>query len=739
MIKKNKTILSITYILAAVLLLSFASFLRFNYLTIFMWVRTTDHSAVKLFGGIANQWEMLKAITPHFTLLIIKGCFFGEVLTAASILFIYFFAIKSETGKIIFNKLAEGTAAHKAKLLWAGGILLVLLMVLAFFYQLAGRAVSTDEFAYDFQSQLLKSFKLYAPPPQYPEYFQCENIVINQEKWYSKYTVGFPLLLSLGKQISMHWIVNPLLSIGVLWFLYQLSLLLFDKRTANISVFFAVISPFFFYNGAAAFQPHISLAFALLGAAYFYFSALKSGKALHAVFTAGFFSLGALIRPVDAALWAAAFIPLSFYFLIAGKNKSKILISFLTMAAAGLIGVAVILLLNKIQTGEFFLFGFHQYQGQETWGFGSYSHNIYRALWNTLYSLFRIAVWGPLFFFELSIISLFSKQRKKQIFLWFIFLLFIGFFFGWYALGHYEYGPRYLFTGFMFLIPAAASGTVFIWDYIEKKGVPVKTALVSFFLVMTVSALTSVYPPFFSQIRQNVRNNAWVQLFNTSEEIQKNMGNPIAVFLANAPEYRVNSGTRNFYPSEDNKILYLMFLDPYKNIELTTNYYPNHTPFIAMYDPAANSFNIQHYPSLEEASPSLISQYFTFAGLVYRFGVEDQKNAEKCWIKAYEADSNNIGALMNLANMFLEEGYLNSSKRYLQLIKEINPNIPIIYHSLGMVAHYEGNDEEAINYYKRYINIADNENLKFKTLDRIYYFEEYGELPPLPPIEIKEE
>lgn len=736
--QKHKTMLLIICFPAFILALIIAAKLRFNYLTLLMWVGTSDLSAVKLFSGVSNQWEMLKAITIHFTMLIFKGYFTGVLLTAASMFLLYFCA-KTEIFCSFIEKTTSILDNYKAKLIWGGAALLILLMVFTFFYQLAGQAVSTDEFAYDFQSNLLKSFKLYAPSPEHFEYFQSENIVVSRDKWYNKYTIGFPLLLSLGRHLNMSWIVNPLLSLGTLWFLYQLSFLLFDKRTAKLSVMLAVLSPFFFYNGSAAFQPHMSIAFALLGAAYFYFLTIKSGSNLHAVFTAGLFSLGALIRPVDAALWAAAFVPLSLYFLIIKKERRSILISFITMLITGLAGLAFILLINKFQTGDFLLFSFHYYDAHETWGFGSYSHNVYRASWNTLYSLYRIVVWGPILFFELSVLSLFSKQKKNQIFLWFIFLLYVVFFFGWYALGHYEYGPRYLFTGFLFLIPAAASGIVLILDFLQKKGVPLKTAAFIFTLTMILSTLISVYPPLSHQISKKMDDNAWVRLSKETNKTHKELQKPIAVFVTNYPEYRVNNVIRNHYPLQNNKILYLLFLDPYKNLQLIKKYYPNFIPYIATYDPVSNSYSLNPYPDLKQAPASLISQYYTFAGLVHRFGLEDQKGAQECWLKAYEIDSNNIGSLINIAIMLLDEGHLKSSKEYLFKIKDINPDIPLIYNSLGIIAQYEGNYEEAVKYYQEYVKRTHNESSKSKTLERLYHFEAHGALPPLPTIEIKQE
>jgi len=713
----------------AVIIIVICGFLRYKYISFFLNVGTINWSAVKIFSGIANQKKMLFDV-----LKLLFGKFFLGYILSSLPLLISIFIVSLAFKRVSAIEKQIDTIRQKIKkgrkiLLTIGAVIIISLMIFVNFNYMGGRPVSTDEFAYYFQGDLLKSLRLYADEPEHPEFYQCENIVFKDGKWYGKYTIGFPLFLAVGMLIRFPWIINPLVSIATLLFLFLLTRRLFNERAAYLSVFIAIFSPFFFFNGAAAFQPHISLAFALLGAAYYYFKTIGDFKIQYPLLTAIFFTLGTLIRPIDSAIWGVSFFLLSVYFLITRKDRKALLGRFLIILFTALAGMFIILSVNRAQTGEYMKFAFHSYQVGEVWGMSAYGHNVFKGTWNIAYSLTRMMAWSIPLFLEFAIISFMCKERKRAFFLWFIFLFFIAFFFGWYALGHFEYGPRYLFTGFIFLIPASSAGLSWILNRIGERVRSSITPVFAYILIMAIFSLSCVFPRFFPVLKSQVHENTWVKFFDVTEKIQKESGKKIVVFVANAADNKVNSATRNLYPLKDNSVIYMLFLEPDRDWNIIKEKYPERLPYIAFFNPVKSVYSIELFPEPENIDPELMSRYYLFAGLTYRFGVEDSKAAERAWIESFRLNNKNVGALLNLGNMFMEDGDLDKSEMYWKKVIEIDPRIDFAYFSLGQVYQFRKEDKKALKYYMEYLKRVNRGVNQVKAVERVRHYQQYGKFP----------
>lgn len=731
--EKEKEIISpltlLIMAICAVIIAVVCAFLRYKYISFFLNVGTINWSAIKLFSGITHQEKMLVEVLKY----LFKQFFFGYVLSSLPLLISIFlisliFKQISMIEKFI-KTIQEWLKEKKKILLIIGAIVAIVLMLIVNFKFMAGRPVSTDEFAYYFQGDLLKSFRLYADEPEHPEFYQCENIVFKDGKWYGKYTIGFPLFLAIGLLIRFPWIVNPLVSIATLAFIFLLTRLLFNEKSAYLSIFIAIFSPFFFFNGSAAFQPHILLAFALLGSAYFYFRTIGDFKIQYPILTAIFFTLGTLIRPVDSAIWGVSFFILSIYFLITRKDRRMLLKRFIIILIASVAGVCVILSINRAQTGDYLKFAFHSYQGREVWGMSSYGHNIFKGTWNIAYSLTRMMAWSIPLFLEFALLSFLCKSRKSSIFLWLMFLLFIVFFFGWYALGHFEYGPRYLFAGFVFLIPASAAGLSWLFDLFNEKLRSNITPPFSYVFVMSAFSITCVFPLFFPVFREQVHENTRVKFFNTTERMQRESGKKIVVFVANADDNKVNSATRNLSPMKSNRVVYMLFLEPEKDWNVIKEKYPDRIPYIAFFDPGKRIYTFEHFPELDKINPGLMSRYYLFVGLTYRFGVEDSKAAERAWVESFRLNNNNVGALINLGNIFMEDGELDKSALYWKKVIEIDPDMNFVYFSLGQVYQFKKENKKALKYYSEYLKRVNSGANYEKAVERIMHYQRFGKFP----------
>lgn len=73
-----------------------------------------------------------------------------------------------------------------------------------------------DSVAYYFQAQTLALGWAYAPAPPFWEAFQFQYTAVNNNKWFTVYPPGWPILLAIGILAKVPWAVNPiLLGLGV--------------------------------------------------------------------------------------------------------------------------------------------------------------------------------------------------------------------------------------------------------------------------------------------------------------------------------------------------------------------------------------------------------------------------------------------------------------------------------------------------------------------------------------------
>lgn len=774
--KRNEVLkfkpLYILYIIGIISIFVLIGNLRYRYLEPFQYVETMKMSALILFSNVLNQKDLLVLLLKHFSSQLFLGYFVTSLVLIIPVFLLYLilrdipgfedylggFAYFKNGSEENNDKNYEECIADKnqnrsdpafsptndeypqktsfKEMFSKYGIFLVVilaiiaLMVVVSVKCLNGIPINTDEFSYFFQANMMKSFRLFVPVPANTEYIQLDNIVIDSGKWYSKYTVGFPFLLAIGMFFGVPMVVNPIISIIGAIFIYLITKRLFGEKAAVISVFLAFLSPFYFANGASGFQPHISLACALLGAAYYYLLSLYRFKWFYPVMCAFLFTLGTLIRPVDAALWGAAFFLLSIYFLITRKDRAVLFLRFLAILGTAIAGLFIVLLVNKIQTGEFLQFAFHRFQSKEVWGFNVLGHNIYKAVWNLFHYQARVISWSTVFFLEMALIAFLGKEKRKVFFLWFIYLLFTFFFFGWYAIGRHEYGPRYLFTAYVFLISASAYGFTIILKEIKKRIPFWKTAQTSVFCILILFQLSVAYPGMQHVFRKNVFNGMiWMKLINRSIELQKEKNEKIAVFNVYTKNQEVSISNRNLYPVEKQNLAYFQLIEPEKDMKFLKENYPDFKPFIAICNPDTGTISLEAYPDPASMSSETKSMFYLFAGLTYRLTFNNPEKAKESWLKAYRLNVNNIAPLINLSSMLIEEGKCDEAEKYIEEIKKKNPDIPFIYQALGKIAEKNGRNKEAEEYYAEYIRRNPGSPSVVMYQERLIYYRKNGVFP----------
>lgn len=98
-----------------------------------------------------------------------------------------------------------------------------------------------DEMGYLFQAEIFQAGHLYASSPCARESFDFPHM-INNGKWYSMYTPGFPFLLFIGLLFKAPWLINPLLGGLTVLLLYLLGAQIYDRTTGILAAVLGSVS-----------------------------------------------------------------------------------------------------------------------------------------------------------------------------------------------------------------------------------------------------------------------------------------------------------------------------------------------------------------------------------------------------------------------------------------------------------------------------------------------------------------
>ncbi len=117
------------------------------------------------------------------------------------------------------------------------------------------------------------------PVPPVPEAFDIDQMVYEENRWYSPLPAGWPALLSVGVRLGVPWLVNPCLAAVNLLLVSILLETLYDRRVARLAVLLLAVSPWHLFM-TMNFLPHTSLLSCALIAAAAVSRARKTQRAL---------------------------------------------------------------------------------------------------------------------------------------------------------------------------------------------------------------------------------------------------------------------------------------------------------------------------------------------------------------------------------------------------------------------------------------------------------------------------
>lgn len=216
------------------------------------------------------------------------------------------------------------------------------------FYIFPSNPVSFDEYGYYNQAVLFSkgmlSLKLNEPNPVVLE----PHIILVKNHAFSKYPPGFALVLAPFILLGIWQIVNPVLMVIGLFFVYRTLCSFLDKTSATFITLFTAFSPYSFGYAASLFsQP---LAFMLSsGAIWAFFNYDISRAKKYLVYTGLFCAYGFLSRPLDFIFLTAA---VNLGFFICCRPLQAFKNCFITSAIA-FTGVILLVGYTSYQMGHF--------------------------------------------------------------------------------------------------------------------------------------------------------------------------------------------------------------------------------------------------------------------------------------------------------------------------------------------------------------------------------------------------
>lgn len=205
-----------------------------------------------------------------------------------------------------------------------------------------------DEIANLFQAKIFKSGKLYTQSPCEKEFFNFTH-VINNGKWYSQYTPGYPFILLIGLIAGMPWLINPLLAALSIILFYFMGKEIYTRQIGLIAALLGAVSIWFLLMSSTMMSHTSSLFFTSLFL-LFLFRSLRKPSVLNGFLAGLGLGVAFLIRPYNAVLIS---IPFLLYYaakiLKEFKPRMKNVIVFGLMM---IISVSALLVYNQITNGH---------------------------------------------------------------------------------------------------------------------------------------------------------------------------------------------------------------------------------------------------------------------------------------------------------------------------------------------------------------------------------------------------
>lgn len=577
-----------------------------------------------------------------------------------------------------------------------------------------------DEYSYLFQSEVISDGNLYAKSPHMWRFFQCAHIV-NDGKWFSKFTIGWPMILAMGRIVNLHYIIPPLFMAGSIILLYLVTKSLFNKTAGFVAVFLALISPFFIFTGVTFFS-HTPQGFFILLSLYMIIRIKEGGGWAQPVIGALSIALVFLIRPGDGAIFFISILPYMCFVAYRSNWKKSVILKLIPVFAGFIIGIFLLLMSNRVQTGNPFLMGFLKYNPTEKIGFGSMDHTPLKGLYNYIFSSMRMAFWVVPLMTPGIIIALLKRKTVEQasrlstIERYLLLIPGIApilFYFFYYTIGNQEFGSRYYYISFILLIPLAAVGISECGEILKKwlpKNYFVPAFIIMTFVFMLIGTFTVIIPSVQKTYETEARYRAWLD--NPPVPPGKSI-----TFIRNFLSPFTNYYTRNISDYKDQKNILALFLMPGENRDLMKKF-PDRKPYLVFTDMRSGMSSIIPYPD----SGMETMENYIYASLNYKLSVRDDEKAVIACKKALDIDDKNPSPLLNLGLIYFEGKQYEKALKVFEKLSAEKPEISESRYYFGRCLGKTGKFDEAKKVLANFIKKHPGSHLAGRAEEWIEYY-----------------
>lgn len=381
-----------------------------------------------------------------------------------------------------------------------------------------------DEYGYLYQAKIFSQGKLFIKVPEIFEPFRETHMILKDDKLFTKFPLGFPLVLTIGVLLNTTGLINPLIATITLVILYCFVRSFLGRKYGLLSVILMSTTPYFLgYSASYYSQPT-----ALLMTTLIFFLVRKYEMTSKDIYlpliglSAGYLFL---TRPLDSVCVIFPSYLYLAYILYKEKNVKKMSYPIFTFTIVFLLS----LICNYILIGKFSIAAYDAFEHdfpivyqdivyQDTGGlfqslitrFKDYIASGFDNIPVLLlrYLLIPSAVFIPLF--AIYGFSKFKSKWKWVLLLHFLMLIFL------YNIqnttGWPQYGARYYYSGFISLVIPATIAFKHLIETLKNK------KLIFYFLtlvlcthcVFSLIAVKEYYSNRFKismAINEDIRNN----------------------------------------------------------------------------------------------------------------------------------------------------------------------------------------------------------------------------------------
>jgi hypothetical protein len=380
------------------------------------------------------------------------------------------------------------------RLLVAAIVLVMIIVALSVYYVFQQTPITDDERTYEFQAKILRSGRIFAPPPPIKESFKNIILIIEKNRWTGHYPLGHPFILVLGMLLGSKYFFPILFSGAIVLLTYLICMELFGKKKlALLSTLLMAISPLFIFTSSTLLT-HTSSGFFLGlfmllflksveqegGGWYRYLYALGAGLSIGFVFN---------MRPLTAV---GIGLPFAVLLLMRLFRKRRGIYGKVALMILGFSALLLVTLwYNDQLNGDYFKFPVEYYSAFVNQG---HSHSLQNGFLNLSFNMIKLNAF--LFGFPLGLLFILIMVFKKTFtkgdkICSIVVLSFATCYLAWWFPGVSDTGPVYYYDLLIPIVILSARGILFLhkkvgqWLPDKKQFVPVFLSLSILFSVLT--------------------------------------------------------------------------------------------------------------------------------------------------------------------------------------------------------------------------------------------------------------